>query len=321
MSLPCTDAEWNPTGVRFCNKLLVEGSNVAVGASSIDSLATKPMRVQAAAAGQHMMYHWQDTYMEIPAAGTEIDLRQGFDQQVGEDAHLIPTIFEELHERPPMQVTRDASTALPTCEDIPNNNSGTGPQVLPPEPSFIPIPNLLKCAETAMASGEAQVSPGWDKLHECFHTCEGDRNDEVLERRLDDETVSDADIEEELISAGNSCPSNLQRFEEAVLEVYDNASLRSTPHKHGVTLMVSNLRQCTPFSDVVQILKEHGCYSNLVSFKVPTHNSKRKKGRGYVFLQFDCSEAALQCFKAFNGRYINQNKPCVVSLAHEQNNL
>lgn len=137
--------------------------------------------------------------------------------------------------------------------------------------------------------------------------------------QLDEATADAMDSD----TADNSCASNLQQIAGVVLkeegcERTGAAVLSETvPCKSLVTLMLSNLPTRAKFSDVVEILYEHGCYDNLVSFYVPTHSKSKCNGRGYIFVRFDCYEAALKCFDAVNGRYFGK-KQCVVKLAHDQ---
>lgn len=316
MSLSCTKPDWSPRNLWDSNSLFAESPHVAVGAfytgclakkqtcaeatAVVGSLAMESTCVEAtAAAGQHIMHHGQPPVWsgkmysgrrttEIPAPGNEIDIGQGF---------ISAAILNDLHEPSPIQSAGQASTAIigfPTCEGIPIENPESRPHVHPPEPLFIPIPNLFRCEEKASSLFRCEERAMISRIQQTWEEAQG--------------------------SAGcdNFCASALQQLAGASVRE-DNERLNIRPYKNGVTLMLSNLPTCTKVDDVVEILNESGCYNNLMSFYMPTRTLKRhSKARGYIFLRFDCCEAALRCFDAFNGRYFGKRKECVVKLAYEQ---
>lgn len=140
--------------------------------------------------------------------------------------------------------------------------------------------------------------------------------------QMDDSTAAVKNCD----TADNCCASKLNEFvgtglKEEGCERTRAALLSGTvPCKNLVTLMLSNLPTRTKVPDVIQILNEHGCCDNLMSFYAPTHSKKTSNGRGYMFVQFDCCEAALQCFDTLNGRYFGKRQ-CAVKLAYDQNLL
>lgn len=240
----------------------------------------------------------------IPAAEKVLHLRKSFDDKIHKDGLLSAAILKELHEPTHIQSVGRVSTAIiasPRCEGITQDDAWPSPLVHPPEPSYIPIPKLLACAEPVMTGGipqsldEAQGSSG------CDNCCPSNP-----------QQPAEADPSEK----------GWEKTRQALLNgtVDDNASFKIPQDENGVTLILSNLPSFVKVCHVVGILKEHGCCENLLSLYMPTHKTKRYfKGRGYSFLRFDCSQAALRCFDAFNGRYFGaSSKQCVVELAYKQ---